>query len=161
MPQDFNLMPQIADNLKYLNDHAVEIGVMGGGEIQMRAFVNEYGMDIDVTDKMRKYLHSVGLHLKADTKKIHIPERSFFNSTLEDKKAVGRAIDRITPAISGDITGKMALDRMGETLASEMGDKIKSNIAPSNHPFTVSRKKSRKTLADTGDLARAITHEVK
>ena len=49
------------------------------------AAVHEYGCTIRVTDKMRGYLHSQGLHLKKTTQFIRIPERSFLRATLNDQ----------------------------------------------------------------------------
>lgn len=48
------------------------------------AALHEYGCTIAVTPKMRGYLHSQGLHLKASTNFIHIPERSFLRATVND-----------------------------------------------------------------------------
>ena len=48
--------------------------------------IMEYGATIHVTDKMRKYLASQGLHLKSSTSEIHIPARSFLQMPLEQKQ---------------------------------------------------------------------------
>lgn len=48
------------------------------------AAVHEYGCTIRVTDKMRGYLHSQGLHLKQSTQFIRIPERSYLRATIND-----------------------------------------------------------------------------
>ena len=48
------------------------------------AAVQEFGATIRVTDKMRGYLHSVGLHLKPDTKAIVIPPRPFLRPAWEE-----------------------------------------------------------------------------
>lgn len=42
------------------------------------AEVHEYGREIKVTPKMRKYLHGIGLHLKAETTYVKIPARPTF-----------------------------------------------------------------------------------
>ena len=56
-------------------------------------WVHEYGVTIKVTDKQRRYLHAIGLHLKADTKTINIPERAPVRITLMDNKdAIAKAI---------------------------------------------------------------------
>jgi len=67
--------------------------------------IHENGALIQVTDKMRAFLHYIGLHLKADTKIIRIPPRPAFrkavNKYLRKKKAqentfqVKRAINQL------------------------------------------------------------------
>ena len=158
--KDFNIIPEIVKNIQYMNNHAVEVGVMGGGEIQMIAAVNEYGARIKVTEKSRKALHGMGLHLKKTTDYITIPERSFFRSTLSDDSTMSKAIDRISPALIGQIDGRTALDLMGASVKGAIQNKIKSNIKPANHPFTVKKKRSRKTLANKGQLSGSIDYQV-
>ncbi|MDR1021026.1 MAG: hypothetical protein LBL73_09735 [Synergistaceae bacterium] len=55
-----------------------------GGDLADIAWVHEYGALIEVTPKMRAYLHSQGLHLKPDTEYVVIPPRSFLRATLND-----------------------------------------------------------------------------
>ena len=56
-----------------------------GGDLADIARVHEFGKLIEVTPKMRAYLHSQGLHLKPDTEYIVIPPRSFLRATLNDQ----------------------------------------------------------------------------
>ena len=44
--------------------------------------IHEFGATINVTDKMRAYLHYNGIHLKADTSTVVIPTRSFLRMPL-------------------------------------------------------------------------------
>ena len=44
--------------------------------------IHEFGCTINVTDKMRAYLHHIGIHLKPDTNTIVIPTRSFLRMPL-------------------------------------------------------------------------------
>lgn len=53
------------------------------GDVNIAA-VHEYGCTIKVTDKMRAYLHYQGIHLKASTQFIRIPERSYLRATIND-----------------------------------------------------------------------------
>lgn len=57
-----------------------------GEELVNIAEVHEYGVEIQVTEKMRNYLHAVGLHLKATTSVIKIPARPTFGPVLEAEK---------------------------------------------------------------------------
>lgn len=72
-----------------------------GGDISDIAWVHEFGCTVRVTEKMRKYLHGQGLHLKPTTEYIRIPERSFLRATLND------------PAFREEIGGKY-LDALKE-----------------------------------------------
>ena len=51
--------------------------------------IHEFGATINVTEKMRAYLHYIGVHLKPETTSIVIPTRSFLRMPLlnEDFKA--------------------------------------------------------------------------
>ena len=55
-----------------------------GGDLVDIAWVHEFGCSIRVTERMRVYLHSQGLHLKPATEYIRIPERSFLRAALND-----------------------------------------------------------------------------
>ncbi|MBQ8475796.1 hypothetical protein IJ531_01925, partial [bacterium] len=48
--------------------------------------IHEFGATINVTPKMRAFLHYIGVHLKADTTQITIPERSFLREVLLNKQ---------------------------------------------------------------------------
>lgn len=46
--------------------------------------VHEFGATINVTDKMRNYLHSQGLHLKKNMTTVNIPARPFLRPLLKN-----------------------------------------------------------------------------
>lgn len=48
------------------------------------AHIHEFGTVINVTDRMRRFLHAVGLHIKDSTTKIIIPERSFLRTGWDE-----------------------------------------------------------------------------
>jgi len=50
------------------------------------AHILEFGVSIPVTEKMRKYLHSQGLHLRNSTTEINIPERPLFRLVFDIEK---------------------------------------------------------------------------
>lgn len=66
----------------------VFVGVKKGNEANIAA-VHEFGCTIQVTPKMRAYLHHQGIHLKASTQYIVIPPRPFLRPVLlgDDFKA--------------------------------------------------------------------------
>jgi len=51
------------------------------------ALVNEFGATIPVTEKMRRFLHAKGIHLRASTTEIEIPARPWFWPTWKENKA--------------------------------------------------------------------------
>ena len=60
------------------------------------AAVHEFGCTITVTEKMRNYLHSQGLHLRKDTMTVVIPTRSMLRASLmspEGKKELKRVVE--------------------------------------------------------------------
>ena len=73
------------------NEDSVFIGVKKGvkrkdnqdSEVVQIAAVHEFGCTIEVTPKMRAYLHYQGIHLKPDTTHIHIPARPFLRPILQ------------------------------------------------------------------------------
>ena len=55
--------------------------------------IHEFGADINVTEKMRAFLHYIGVHLKKSTTVISIPARSFLRATFFNKEAKERLMD--------------------------------------------------------------------
>lgn len=123
------------------------------------AGIHEYGCQIPVTPKMRKYLHSRGLHLSPNTTVIKIPERSFLRSTFDNEN--DRIIEQTERAIYQVISGKMSVDDMldlyGEQFATAIKKTIRDIKNPPNHPFTIDNKGSSNPLIDTGGLLESIT----
>ncbi len=62
----------------------VKVGVFG--ESALVAAVHEFGCKIRVTEKMRKFLHAQGLHLRKETEYIIIPQRSYLRKTFDEQK---------------------------------------------------------------------------
>jgi len=70
----------------------VKVGVFG--ESALIASVHEFGAKIRVTEKMRKFLHAQGLHLRKATEHIVIPQRSYLRKTFDEQKdEIERLID--------------------------------------------------------------------
>lgn len=151
-----NKFPEIEETLKSLNNKKVKIGALKG-EHAWLAGIHEYGCNIPVTDKMRKFLHKQGLHLKSTTKFIKIPERSFIR-TGHDKNA-NKIMKQTERALSQVIDGKMSVDDMLDLCGEQFATAIKSYMrdTESNHPFTVEQKGSSTPLVDTGGLLESIT----
>lgn len=160
--RDNNRIPEIIADLRKLNNKKVKVGYTAGSEQEMIAAVHEYGARIRVTDKMRGYLASQGMHLKAETSHIVIPERSFLRTGADRAIAdIQRKADQLMGEV---ITGNISPDLFFEMLGLELKGNIQEFAIdlnnPVNHPFTVGRKGSSNPLVDSGGLINAMEVEV-
>ena len=145
-----------------MNIKKAKVGYQAGSEQEMIARVHEYGARIRVTDKMRGYLASQGMHLKAETSHIVIPERSFLRTgaslAVEDvQRKAGQLIEEV-------ISGNVSVDLFFEMLGLELKGKIQEFAIdlnnPVNHPFTVANKGSNNPLVDSGGMINQMEVEV-
>lgn len=149
-------IPKMEEVLKALNGMKISVGVMG--ELAWLARIHEYGMKIQVTPKMRAFLHSKGLHIKDSTQFITIPERAFlrngFRESKEDTLSVARSV------IGDVISGNLSIDDYGQIVGAELQSRIHDyaeNLrTPANHPFTIKQKGSSNPLVDTGNMVDSI-----
>ncbi|WP_333638207.1 hypothetical protein [Tissierella praeacuta] len=157
----------VPDFLKMLDDLTsthLEIGVFGedDSEILMIANVNEFGCQIEVTEKMRNYLRAIGLPLKNDTKYINIPERSFIRGGYQENK--NKIIDNAEVLLEKVINLQFPVETFFETLGEYIVGLIQQYLTdlrtPKNHPFTIAKKGSSNPLIDTGRLRQSITYKV-
>lgn len=154
---DFPDMRKIAKGVDGITIHC---GVLG--EQAYYAAIHEYGCKIEVTPKMRKYLASQGLHLKASTKYITIPERSFLRTGYDENiDEIMEKADKLKPdVLSGKMTPRQFADAVGLLLKSAIQNYANDLDTPKNHPFTVKQKGSSNPLVDSGDMIGAIDYEV-
>ena len=124
------------------------------------AGIHEYGCTIQVTPKMRAFLHRQGLHLKESTTVIKIPERSFLRTGHDEN--VDRIIRQTERALGQVVAGKMSVDDLLDLYGEQMATAIKKYMrdldSPENHPFTAENKGSSNPLIDTGALLESITY---
>lgn len=155
-----NRFPEMEQAAAELNGRRVNVGVEG--EQAWLAGIHEYGCRIQVTDKMRAYLHSQGLHLKASTQYITIPERAFLRNGYDANKAeVIENAEGILPAVlDGSMDADKFLEMIGLILSSNIKDYAQHLDTPPLHSFTIKQKGSSNPLVDTGDMIGAITYEV-
>lgn len=156
-----NDLPKIERAAKALNGKKVSVGVLEG-EHQWLARIHEYGCTINVTPAMRAFLHRQGLHLKASTTVIKIPERSFLRSGFDEThKDVLKKAERTMPdVLIGTMSVEEYCQQVGVLLASKIKDYATGLSSPANHPFTVNQKESANPLVDSGEMIRGITYEV-
>ena len=155
------------DKLKELNGMRVRVGIVGKSDSKLLTYaaVNEYGANIKITTKMRKFLHWIGIHVKNETTHIVIPERSYIRSTFDNKKVFEKLRKKIQPLLKSVLNGGNdaidILDFIGLQLMSDVKRTIAEMKEPENHPVTIERKgKGKGLLVDSGRLTNAISYEV-
>lgn len=140
--------------------------------------IHEFGATITVTEKMRNYLHSQGLHLKKDTMTVVIPTRSFLRMPLMSPEGKKELLNVVKSKIGNefkatDLSNKTANKILDDTvhLLAEMAylRVLKAfetggfgKWAPISE-FTAQRRYNagNPPLTDTGDLRRSISYEIK
>lgn len=192
---------QVLGNLKNLmksagQKYSIRVGIIGEQASQIHkgsgltnaqlGAVHEFGKEIEVTEKMRGYLHSIGIHLKKDTTHISIPARSFLRAVLLNKQIQEQIYD--AAGISGATSDRelnkelILLEMMQgntqilEDIANIVGARALEFVQtafyvggyPDQWPqITEITKKNRKGSPDnpplnsTGDLMDSVTVEVK
>lgn len=105
-----------------LNDFVIQAGWFensrydDGTPVAKIAAVQNYGAQINVSEKMRAFLHYMGLHLKKTTGEIVIPPRPFMDNAkkriqgVEGKKIITQELLRV---FEGRQTMKQAANRLG------------------------------------------------
>lgn len=163
--RELQYLRRIENELKIIQRKTVEIGILGSesSEILIIANVNEFGAEISVTENMRNYLHSIGLHLLNSTVTITIPERSFVRRTVDEKEnnIINFLDTKFTQVFNGEINSNQFLNSIGEYCVGLTRKMLVDVNNPPNHPFTIEQKGSNNPLIDTGTLLSRISYEVK
>lgn len=173
--------------------YSIRIGILGEKASQKHegsdltnaelGAVHEFGATINVTPKMRAFLHHIGVHLKKDTTQIVIPTRSFLRRVLFDKKIqeyIYSATSLINEKDWDEIIAQDAINggnlNFMEDIAKIIGAKALESVQISFDtggypgawaPISEITKKRRKgdpdspPLDDTGTLKDSIKNEVK
>lgn len=92
----------------------------------------------------------------------NIPSRSFMRSTANEQKGKwDKMIDKyFKESDLSDQEANSYIMRLGEMIANDIKLKISSNVPPPNAQSTVAKKKSSKTLIDTGLMRSSINYEI-
>lgn len=153
-----NDFPSMRKRVDAINGQGVEVGVLQG-EHAWLASIHEYGCDIPVTPKMRKYLAARGLHLKKTTTRIRIPERSFLRTGYDQNRddVIKKASQMMADVTDGKMSESALFKGVGLELSSKIKDYARDLNSPANHPFTQDQKGSSNPLIDTGDMIGGIT----
>lgn len=87
-----------------------------------------------------------------------VPERSFLRSTMNENESKYQdfAIKTFEKTLDANLTANI----IAEMCVDDVKKKIASNLPPPNSPETIKRKKSSKTLIDTGMMRNSVTYRV-
>lgn len=149
-----------------LNSYHLEVGIFGedDGNMLMIANVNEFGMNITVTPKMRGYLAAVlDIHLKKETTTINIPERSFVRGSY-DKNLNGiieRGEDMLEKVLALEEPVDSFFKKFGEIIRDMTKEYLIDLRDPPNHPATLKAKAPKSNpLVNHSHLVGSITYKV-
>lgn len=151
-------LSKMIKQLELIDGTSVEVGVIKG-EHKWLASIHEYGLDIPVTDKMRRYLAAQGLHLKKSTTHIHIPERSFLRAGYDMHRddVLKKANILLAEVAAGNMTADTVYKEVGLELSSKIKDYARDLREPPNHPFTLDQKGTSNPLVESGNMIEGIT----
>ena len=162
----------LREKLEKLNGKKVKVGIVGESDSKLLTYAaaNEYGANIAIPEdgRMRRKLHSLGIHLKAETTHIIIPERSYVRSTFDNKNYYQELRKKLQSPFEEVLNNKRdpetLLDLIGLQYVANVRRTIRDMKEPENHPVTqeIKNGKGRKKgiLVDSGRLVRSIAYEV-
>lgn len=155
-----NKFPEMEAAANVINGKKIKVGVKG--EQAWLASIHEYGCTIQITPKMRAWLHRNGLHVKDSTTQIVIPERAFLRTGFdENHNEVISKVENVLPLLlAGSIDENTFYNLIGTLLRDKIKDYAVELNSPPNHQFTIARKGSSNPLVDTGDMINSIEFEV-
>lgn len=162
--KDENNIPKLIETLRELRSMDVEIGIFGDDDSHLLiiARVHEFGANIEVTEKMRKWFAWQGYPMRRDTTHVKIPERSYLRSGFdESEKALERYVNKLLASVMDfSITPMDFHERIGVWLVSKIQNKLRAIKNPPNTQMTIDRKGSSNPLIDDGRLIQSITYRV-
>ena len=165
------------------SDYLIEAGWFenskydNGASIGGIAAVQNYGAVINenVTEKQRAFLHYIGIHLKEETKNLHIviPPTHFWENCQEENKEKWRNKfkEAWASVFLGNIDADKAMERMGLLIEGDIAKAVAAVDSPPLSPLTIEAKKRpykdqkttgnlTKRLSGTGQMLDAVSHKV-
>lgn len=180
---DFKKLKNVIEEMS--KEYSIKVGILankGGTDLVSKDLdvaglgaVSEFGVTINVTEKMRNFLRCQGLPLKKETKTITIPARSFIYASLSRSAEIRKKVKKLVYSndsietlekliLQGD---KGLLEVVASAIAISAVEQIQDAFDTSgfgewqqNHPYTIEKKGSAMPLIDTGRLRNSITFEI-
>lgn len=136
----------IIRQLKSLKNKTIEAGIL-----------NNAGTNSETGTLIAEYAH----YNEYGTK--HIPARPFMSTTFDEQnsnwvKSLDSILEKLINSNNIDIDKSISL--VGEQVVNDIKEKITSNIPPTLNLVTIKRKKSSKTLIDTGNMRDSINFKI-
>lgn len=163
--KDVNRVDEFLSIIDHLKKTKIEIGIFGEDDanILMIARVHEFGVDINVTQKMRGFFLAQGTPLSKGKNKISIPERSFIRSGYDKNlNKIVKVVENLLPKVfSFDLTVDQFYEQLGAYTVGFIQEYMTDLRDPPNAPLTLEKKKPKTNpLIDTGKLRESITYKV-
>ena len=139
----------------------VKVGLPQGVGQEAKKVRGEEGEQVSgVTVAMVGWWNEFGTRKKDGRQ--HVPERSFIRSTHDEQRPKLKKIIRFLTLqlISGEISIRTGLARLGEFMKAKIQAKIVALDSPPNAPSTVAKKGSDNPLVDIGQMNQSITYEI-
>lgn len=158
---------RIIKDYKKLNNTKIEIGLFGSGpdpkdNPAYLGLIQNSGANIQITDKMRKFLHAIGIHVRNETLYIVIPKRPFMSEAFD--KELNKLVNFIVSEYGKVVDGKQTLNFMIDRIGVKHENQIKTGIRKYNwkttHPATIEGKGSSTPLIDNGQMRNSIKYKV-
>lgn len=157
-----------------LNDFKIEAGWFennryeNGISVAEVARVQNYGANIKVTDKMRKWFAAQGFPLKKDTQNIIIPPRPFMDNAaqrVKGQEGYNKLIGMMMAVFDNKITLEQGVNQLGLWIQSVIQEEIIKINSPALSGFTIEQRKAKgekgtKPLQATGQMLASIQSRV-
>lgn len=153
-------IPTIVRTAEVMNGHKVRVGCFNGEHAWLAA-IHEYGCTIPVTDRMRAYLHHIGVHLRPSTTQIVIPERSFLRAGHDAKaeEVINTAESVIGDVLVGSMSEGTYLELVGTTLRDAIKEYAVDLSSPAKKPWPTRPGGLGNPLVETGAMINGIEYE--
>ena len=177
--ENFEDLERLQKELKYLQTHAVRVGVLGNGSSKRRdqskarrklmkrkGLVKKGGSFVN-RDKTRKKSKSALVEEYAVFNEYgtsRIPARPFFRLSIKTSKAQKEIQEymkkQVEMIIAGDIAGQQAYENLGTFVVQKIKKTIMSGNFAANKDETIKRKGKSTPLMDTHTLYNSINYEI-
>lgn len=156
-----DMTKRMTATVKAMDGTKINVGVLSG-ENAWLAGIHEYGCTIPVTDRMRAYLHRIGVHLRKETTQIKIPERSFLRAGYDEKgrDAIQKAEKLLPDVLSGKIPEEMYFELVGTQLRETIKEYALNLKDPPKQEWPTRDPAKSNPLVMTGDMINGIEYEV-
>jgi hypothetical protein len=162
--QDTNHVDKYLDIIEKLKRKTIRAGILEkeDSQILMIANVNEYGVNITVTPKMRGWFAAQGFPLSPQKDEIKIPERPFIRGSFDNNlfRIVEFGRRDIIKVFNLTMSVDVYFKRLGLYCVSLVKKYMTDSRDIENSGMTIALKGSDNPLIDTGRLRASITYEV-